>query len=147
MVMLLFHVGDERYACSCDQIVEIIPQTSLKQVTHSAPYLAGLLRYGSSFIPVVDFSQLRERRASANRLSTRIIIFQEGADLLEKRMLGLLAERVTDIIEESPNAIASQKASFQDAPYLSGVYGDDKGVIQHIDVKELFSLVSQVYSA
>ena len=35
MIMLLFYSGEERYAISCDQIIEIVPQVTLKPVPHA----------------------------------------------------------------------------------------------------------------
>lgn len=147
MVMLLFYVGEERYACACDQVLEVVPRIPLKQVTHVPNYLAGLLRYGASLVPVVDFAQLRDARSCLNRLSTRIAILQEEVSSKEiPRLMGLMAEQLTETLDQQPSDFAQHNMVFKNAPYLTGVLGDDRGLIQLVDMKKLFEVVHRVFN-
>src|SRR5258707_1394055 len=102
MVMLLFYVGEDRYACDCDYITEIIACVPLKQVTHTPDYLAGLVRYSGLLIPVLDLAQLLDGRPCAHVLSTRIVILRENPKQEPSQHMGLIAERVTEMIPQFP---------------------------------------------
>lgn len=146
MVMLLFYVGEERYACACDQVLKVVPRVPLKHVAHAPTYLAGLLRYGGFLVPVVDFAQLRDGRPGSNSLSTRIVIFQEQWSAENPKLMGLLAERLTETIEQAPTDFVQHNVVFKNTPYLTGVLGDDHGVIQLVDIAQLFPIVHSVFS-
>ncbi len=144
MLMLLFYIGDERYACECDHILEIIPKIELKAVTHTQPYVKGVLNYAGSPVPVVDFSMLCDGRSSAPYLSTRIIILRrnKGDDVVQT--LGLMAERVTDTIGHKLEDFSDSGVRLRDAPYLGGVLHDEHGIIHSVVVDKLFDTVDQV---
>lgn len=145
MVMLLFYVGEERYACSCEPIVEIIPRLPLKPMMHAPAFLPGLVRYNGILVPVLDFVRLRDGRSCSESLSSRIIVVRDAETPEEDtHLLGLMAERVTEIIEQSPSSFTSQALSYKNAPYLGGVLGDELGLIQAVDVVQLFPLVHDV---
>lgn len=146
MVMILFHVGEERYACDCDYIVEIVPKVPLKQVSHAPPYLAGLIRYNALLVPVLEFAQLCDNRPCQNMLSTRIIMLRQKSEEKTPQMMGLMAERVTEIIPQNTSDFSKHTVSFQNAAFLTGVLADDGGVIQQVDINQLFGLVSSMRS-
>lgn len=146
MVMLLFYVGEERYACDCTHAVEVVPRVPLKVVAHAPPYLAGLIRYAGLLLPVLDFVQLRDSRPAENCLSTRIVILQNSPDLSSRLLMGMITERLTETIPLEPKDFTQHNMSFRNVPYLTGVYGDDRGVIQLVDTVRLFPVVHNVFS-
>ncbi len=146
MLMLLFYVGEERYACICDNIVEIIPQVPLKKIALAPEYVPGLLNYGGMPVPVVDFSLLCAGRGSASYLSTRIIIFRRQIENRPEETLGLMAERVTDTIDRNPMDFVSSGFSLREAKYVGGVINDNQGLIYHLLIDELFDTVHKVFA-
>lgn len=149
MVMLLFYVGEERYACDSGPVVEVVPRISLKVVAHGPPYLAGMILYEGFLLPVLDFVQLRDGRPAEQCLSTRIIILQKSTESVQsagRQLMGMIAERVTETIPLLPSAFSQRSVSFLNAPYLTAVYGDDQGVIQMVDIQHLFPVVHQIFS-
>jgi chemotaxis-related protein WspB len=55
MLMLIFQVGDERYAIETSQIVEIVPMVMLQKATSALPdYVAGAFNYQGKVIPVIS---------------------------------------------------------------------------------------------
>jgi chemotaxis-related protein WspB len=146
MVMLLFYLGEERYACDCDSVVEVVPRIPLKIVAHAPPYLAGLMRYTGLLMPVLDFAQLRDGRPSENWMSTRIVVLQNSTDIAQRQLMGMIAERLTETIPQEPKDFSQHNMSFRNVPYLTGVYGDDHGVIQLVDTAQLFPIVHNIFS-
>jgi chemotaxis-related protein WspB len=147
VLMLLFYVGEERYACSCDQIVEIIPQVPLKKIVQVQEYVSGALNYCGVPIPVVDFTQLCGKRPSVPYLSTRIIIFRRDKEGTAEQTLGLLAERVTDTIDRDPKEFVNSGFTLREDNYIGGVAQDTEGLIYHVLIDELFDAVQKVFSA
>jgi chemotaxis signal transduction protein len=80
------------------------------------------------------------------RLSTRIIVV--GASKIDEgtELLGLIAERVTDISERPPLAFASKSVCRQKIPYFGGVVMDKDKMIQLIDVDALFKTLQDTSS-
>lgn len=147
MLMLLFYVGEERFSCICDPIVEIIPQVPLRKLMHSQPYLMGVLNYTGIPIPIVDFSQLCSARSSHPYLSTRIIIFRRNVEGEPEQTLGLIAERVTDTIDRDPSDFKNSGFALRHGKFIGGVVNDSQGLIYHVLIDELFATVHQVFSA
>lgn len=145
MLMLLFCVGEERYACECDQIVEILPRIPARPVVQAPAYIVGLLTYRGLPIPVVDFSLLISGRQSNAFLSTRIILFRKEGPGGKNTHLGLIAERVTDTIDRDPTEFTETGVKLIDAAFLGGILPDDKGVVHYVVVNRLFESVEKLF--
>lgn len=145
MLMLLFCVDEERYACECDQIVEILPRIPARPVPQAPPYVAGLLTYRGLPIPLVDFSALIRGTPSNNYLSTRIILFRKAGLGGKNTYLGLIAERVTDTIDRDPTEFSETGVHLIDAPFLGGILPDEKGVVHYVVINRLFESVEKLF--
>lgn len=144
MLMLLFHVGEERFACDCEYITEVIPRVPLRAISHTSEGVTGILNYAGQPVPVLDFSQLCAGRESSEHLSTRIILFSRTTkDKDEQQTLGMMAERVTNTLHKKKSDFSNSGVKYRDASYLGGVNNDQSGIIHEVLVDELFHLVSQ----
>jgi chemotaxis-related protein WspB len=45
MLLLLFEIGNGRYALETSQIIEIVPLVNLKKIPTTPAYVAGLMNY------------------------------------------------------------------------------------------------------
>lgn len=147
MLMLLFYVGDERYAIASKRVVEVLPRVVLKKLHQAPPYIAGLFNYRNRIVPVIDLSQLIRGNPCRSYLSTRIVLVNykscdrqasengNGADYL----LGLMAERVTETADKPDTVLADPEIQVDAAPYLGQMILDERGMIQCIRVDELLS--------
>jgi len=145
MLMLLFHVGRDRYACSCDLILEIVPAVDLKPIPHTPDYVRGSVIFDGRPLPVVDWCQLIRSSPSATSYHTRIIIFRMTD---EDRIFefGLMAERVTTTIQESKESFVESGMKVEESPFFGGVLTDIKGSIQYVDVDRLVDYLQNVFS-
>jgi chemotaxis-related protein WspB len=80
MLLLLFHVGQERYALESERVVQVFPNLLLKEINHAPEYISGLFNYQGQIIPVLDLSYLIQGKACPNLLSTRIILVKSQAN-------------------------------------------------------------------
>jgi chemotaxis-related protein WspB len=139
--MLLFYVGENRYAVNCSDILRIIPKITLKEVPYAVRYVAGFLNLAGKPIPVVDFCQLIEQREAKNSLNSRIILIKDVYSHSE-RVVGILGEKVGEIINLSPDQFSRTEFPLYHFPYLDRVYSDDQGIIQYINIVEFFRFLS-----
>lgn len=143
MLMLLFYSGEARYAISGDVVVEVVPNVALSELPTAPEQVCGLLSYSGLSIPVIDFRMLMEGLHSSDVLSTRIILVKGNVQSYEL-LLGLRAEKVTEVFEAELVSFQSQGIACEKWPFLDGVIGSENKVIQRVDEDKLFSWYSKV---
>lgn len=145
MLMLLFHVDKDLYAVESSCVVEVIPRIPLKTVHHVPSCVAGLFNYRSTIVPVIDFCHLIRGTSSRFSLSTRIIMvtYPYKGNLLQ--YLGLIAERVTETANMSENEFVDSCIRVKEAPFISGMIMDKKGIVQRIHLERLFADAQNTY--
>jgi chemotaxis-related protein WspB len=134
MLVLMFRVAEVAYAVAVKRVVEVVPRVALREVPHAPDFLAGLLRYRGGAVPVVDLGLLMGGRACVDRLDTRIILVDGGVHGGSgPGFLGLIAERVEDVlaIDEGRRAVAGLEIA--GAPYLGTVFETDDGLLQLVE--------------
>jgi chemotaxis-related protein WspB len=137
MVALLFEVGGQRYGLDVAQVLKVLPSVRLRPLPRVPDYIAGVFRYRDTMVPVIDLSQLIKGKPVTSLLSTRIILVQHPGPSGKGRVLGLLAERATDSLDDTATAPSSSGVAVPDAPYLGGLSMGNGGMIQHVKVEHL----------
>ena len=139
VLFLLFNLGRDRYALDAGEVAEVLPVVDLKKIPQTPAAIAGAFDYRGSPVPAVDLSQLALGRPAERRMNTRIIVVHYGAAIAAggRRLLGLVAERVTGTVRRDPADFVPSGVSAGAAPYLGPVAPDPRGVIQRIDVQAL----------
>ena len=149
MLFLLFRLDDDRYALEAGRIVEIIPTVTVKRIPQAAAGILGVIDYHGAPVPLVDLHQLSLDRPARRRLDTRIVIVRypdaQGSD----RLLGLLAERVTETMRRDIADFADPGIRSEAAPYLGPVAADEHGLIQWVALDRLLpsAVRDQLFSA
>ncbi|UXI68597.1 chemotaxis protein CheW [Tahibacter amnicola] len=137
MLFLLFQLGNDRYALDATQIVEVLPLVQLKQVPQAPAGLAGLLNYRGAAVPVVDLSQLALGRASAPRLSTRLIMARRGG--ADGSLLALVAEQATETLRCDAAEFVSSGFADPDTAYLGPVRVTQGRIVQRVEIDKLLT--------
>ena len=142
MLLLVFYLGDDKYMIKYNKIREIAPMVRLKPMPYSPDYFAGFFNYRGMVMPVIDLCQLIRGYPCKLRMSTRIIIvdYYMQEDNTPK-VFGFIAERVTETIIKSENALMSPGINMPDMPYLGGFIMEQEKMIQCID----FDLLSKKF--
>lgn len=99
MLFLLFSAQGGRYAIATREVAEVTPFARLKSMPCCHPALAGLLNLRGEPVPVLDMNLLCGGEQAApveERLDSRIILCKGALESAPERLLGLLAEQVTD---------------------------------------------------
>ncbi len=166
MLLLTFTAGANRYAVDVARVVELVPRVALRPVPHAPAFLAGLLGYRGAVVPVVDLGVLLEAPPCPDRLSTRIILVnatpgeahqsvpdrhnpaEHGGPArpdvsADRDLLGLIAERVSDLITVRPDQLKPAAVQVRQAPYLGTIIQTDEGIVQLIVVEKVWDATIQ----
>lgn len=139
MLFLQFQLGQDRYVLDSSQVVEVLPLLGIKQIPQAPAGVVGAFNYRGKPVPVIDLSVLALGRPARRHMSTRIIIvLHPGADGT-LHLLGLIAEKATEIVHRDPADFANSGVVNGDAPYLGPVATDPNGLVQRIEVTRLLS--------
>lgn len=133
MLLLLFTLGQHRYALEARQVIEVVPLAELKEIPRAPDYVAGVLNYRGTPVPVLDITQMNQNYPSRVCMSTRIILVNYGG----ANILGLMAERVTETAKRERDEFVSTGVATPDAPYLGPVSNDSNGMLQLMDIDAL----------
>jgi chemotaxis-related protein WspB len=137
MLFLLFQLDRDRYAIEASKVAEVVPLVQLKQLPHAPRGVAGVCNFHSQLVPVIDLSILMLGRVVRERLGTRLVLVNYVLPGGTTRLLGLLAEGATEIIERRKTDFAETGVRIDGAPYLGKVTPEERGIIQWIDVAQL----------
>jgi chemotaxis-related protein WspB len=131
VLLLLVSLGDARYGLDARQVVEVVPAVALRALPHAAPGVAGLLAHRDGTLPVIDLVALATGRPSAPRLGTRVVLVRwpppDGV-----RLLGLVAEAVTDTALVADDAWEPPVVATPGAPWLGGTTSIDGELVQRL---------------
>lgn len=137
MLILLFDVGEDRYALPTDRIIEVTPLVQLKKIPIAPLYVIGLMNYRGTAIPAIDLCSLIEGAPCADRLSTRMIIVHYPYSDSETRMLALIAEQVTETAKCKNQLTSSSGVLLDKTLYNQEIEIDKKGMIQWFDLRRM----------
>src|SRR5580704_10118120 len=137
MLFLLFQLGQDRYALDTSRVAEVLPLVDITRIPQAPPGVAGLFNYRGVPVPVIDLSQLTIGRPAKSRLNTRIVLvhYPDGAG--GTRLLGLIAEKVTETLRRGKADFVATGVTSDRVPYLGPVATDARGLMQWIDVESL----------
>ena len=140
-----FRIGEDAYLLDTSEVVQILPLVGIKRIPRAPAGVAGLINFHGESLPVVDLSELATGEPAALNLSTRLILVRYPDRTTRPRLLGIIAEKVTQTVRlESANFQAAGVAS-DAASYLGPVCTAGGRVRQRIEVNELLTAeVSEV---
>ncbi|WP_126455750.1 chemotaxis protein CheW [Sulfuriflexus mobilis] len=135
MLLLSFNMGKERYVIETRNIVEIVPRVHLKRIPGAGESIPGMLNYHGQAIPVIDISMLCHGTAAEDTLTSRIIL----VNYTDNRILGLLAEKVTETFFIEESEFESSGIQINDFEFLGDLAEHKNGLVQLINVDQLLS--------
>lgn len=137
MLLLVFHLGTSRFALDVRAIVEVVPFVNLEPVAHAPSYVGGLFNYRGETVPVIDLRHLVQEAPCVSHMTSRIMLVRYPLAGGEQRLLGLLAEKVTETLKRKREDFADAGIRIHDTPYLGDVARDDRGMIHYLEYDQL----------
>ncbi len=97
MLAVLFSLGSRRHGLDAAAVERIVPALPLQALADAPAGLAGTFTYQGAPVPVIDLTRLMAGESTRPHLSSRIILVRHAAARGAPRLLGLLAEQVTEV--------------------------------------------------
>jgi len=135
MLLLSFNISDDRYVIDTRNIIEVTTLVRLKKIPGSIHGVAGLLNYHGTAVPIIDVSELCNKPAQQNTLTTRIIIVK----YLDNHILGVKAENVTETIRINNDAFEASGIKVNQNDFLGEIAEVDNRFVQLINTNQLLS--------
>ena len=148
MLLLGLSIGDDRYGVPATQVIEVVPLIELRKVPLADKCIRGIFNYRGYPTPVVDLCQLFESRDCVSNLSTRIIIVEYTALTGIKRSIGLIAEKITNVMNCKANEMENSGIHQDQNDFLGLIYTYNSEMIQLIDTNKVLpdSISNQLMS-
>lgn len=137
MLLLVFQLGASRYTIDAHAVVEVVPLLQLEPIAHAPAYAAGLFNFRGELVPVIDLRGLVQEQPCSEHMTTRIILVRYPLPDREPRLLGLLAEQVTETLRRDREDFQSSGIRVADTPYLGDIAKDEKGMIHYLEFRQL----------
>ena len=132
-----FVVGNNRFVLPAADVVGIVPLAKLHDVPQAPDYVAGILNYHGLSVPVIDMTRLMADNKTEYRLSARIVLLRIKTPGQSENIVGLLAEKVTEVMRLFENDFKKSGVKNAKAKYLGDVITDNYGILQRLNVSEL----------
>ena len=137
MLYLLLEVAGQQYAVEATRVVEVLPLVQVTVIPRAPTEVAGLFSYRGRPVPLIDLRRLTLRRPARPKFSTRIILVADRAPDGAEHLIGIIAERVTEITRRAPGDFKDTGFTNPATPYLGGVATTAEGLVQRLDVHRL----------
>jgi purine-binding chemotaxis protein CheW len=135
--MVLFVVGEHRFAVPIGRIREIIPTRPYTPLPGSGAHVCGLINLRGRIVTVVDLGA-RLGLPPASRLPEHSIVIVEH----RAKLAGLAVEEVARIVTVDPGTLADSAEVLRslriDRAYLRGVGEDGDEIFVAVDPDEIF---------
>ena len=132
MLFLLFQLGQSRYALEASRVVEVVPLLGLQQLPQAPKGVAGIFNYRGRPVPAVDLGSLTLGQPASERFSTRIIIINYPDENGTNHLVGLIAEKATDMLRKDAKDFVVPGANLGTAPYLGPILMEGSSSIRLI---------------
>lgn len=116
--MVSFRIGREVFGVPIAMVQEIVRVPEVTPVPDMPPFIKGVINLRGKIVPVIDLGRRLKLEAMPSSKSSRILILE-----VEKRVIGLLVDAVTEIIRIPPESVEPppEIVSSIAAEYLIGV--------------------------
>jgi purine-binding chemotaxis protein CheW len=132
--LISFAIGDDQYGVDIMAVREIKGWSQITHLPRQPDYMRGVLNLRGIMVPIIDLRcRFGQGLTEATPLHI-VIVVQIGA-----RHVGVLADRVLDIVSFDPSQIQSvpRVAATSRADFLSGLVTIESGMIALIDLSHL----------
>ncbi len=139
MILILFHIGEETFGLDANRVIEVIPFLTGRKTPNTPEYMAGLINFRGAVAPVIDLRTLHLGTPVQPLLSARIILTGYADDVGTKRIVGLLAERVTDTYSCRREDFQPPGVRTDGTRYLGEILIDGGRMIQLVSPERILS--------
>ncbi len=131
-----FAIGDDQYGVDIMAVREIKGWSEITHLPRQPDYVRGVLNLRGVIVPIIDL-RCRFGQGETEATPIHVIIIVQ----IDQQLVGLLADRVSDIISVDPTKIKGVPKVAQTArlDFLSGIVTIDSQMIALIELSELLA--------
>jgi purine-binding chemotaxis protein CheW len=129
-----FAIGDDQYGVDIMAVREIKGWSAIVRLPKQPDYVRGVLNLRGTIVPIVDL-RCRFGQGLTKTTPLNIVIIVQ----IDDRPVGLIGDRVLDIISVQPDEIQPMPRTAQGAAagFLSGLVPQESGMVALIDLAHL----------
>lgn len=141
---VIFEVGGEKYALEVMRVQEVIDMGTLTPVPGGQVALLGVLNLRGHVVPVYDLRIPFGLPVEPNSGRAPCVLIVESSTTQETRVEGLLVDRVSDVLEFSPEDVqpAPQLGLEKASPFVRGVISHQEGFLLVLDLDRVFTALA-----
>ena len=102
---IIFHLADEEFAVSVEQVQSIERVSKITTVPQSAHFMKGIIDLRGKVTPIIDLKERLEVGEAEYTEQTRILIIN-----MKDTQIGLIVDRATDVLDIEADSIDSPPA-------------------------------------
>src|SRR5260370_3319931 len=143
---VIFRLGGEGYALEVLRAAEVLDVKSLTQVPGGPRSLRGVLNLRGHVVPVYDLRVPFELPIDAKPTKIPSVLMVETNVGNDVHVTGLLVDRVSDVLEFSPEEIqpAPQLGLGKATPFVRGLIRHQDGFLLVLDVDRVFTALGSL---
>lgn len=145
---VIFRLGGEGYALEVMRVQEVLDVKSLTKVPGGPRSLRGVLNLRGKVVPVYDLRVPFELPIDPNpsRAPSVLMVESSAAGSGDVHVTGLLVDRVSDVLEFSPEEIqpAPQLGLGKATPFVRGLIRHQDGFLLVLDVDRVFTALGSL---
>ncbi len=145
--VLVLQLGGQPYALETRQVIRILPAVQLTILPRAPAFIAGVLNYHGTPVPVLDLARLMSgahASSDATRnvpddlfFDTRLLLVEHAWGTAGARLLGLWAEHVTGVRHIDQASVRASGVHDPRSPFLGQVVSSEQPMLQMIGLAEL----------
>jgi purine-binding chemotaxis protein CheW len=137
--LVVFALDDQRYAVALDSVRRAIRAVAITPLPEAPAIILGIIDLGGTILPVVNIRKRFNHPPRDIRLSDQFIIADTG-----KRMVALLVDETTGVIEAEPGSYSSANEIVPGLGIVDGAIKLQNGIILIHDLERLLSLEEEI---
>jgi purine-binding chemotaxis protein CheW len=143
---VIFRVGGEGYALEVMRVQEVLDVKSLTQVPGGPRSLRGVLNLRGKVVPVYDLRVPFELPIEPNPAKAPSVLMVEASPGSDAHVTGLLVDRVSDVLEFSPEEIQPppRLGLGKATPFVRGLIRHQEVFLLVLDVDRVFTALGSL---
>lgn len=133
-----FELSNEVYALNAAKVNEVLRYTEITPVPGSAHFILGIINLRGNVVTVIDARTVFGLPTLEQTQNSRIIVVE-----IEDFVLGILVDRVAEVIDLNKNLVEIAPATSQDpsSRFITGVYNTDDHLMILVDFSKVTELL------
>jgi purine-binding chemotaxis protein CheW len=143
---VVFRLGGEGYALEVMRVQEVLDMQSLTEVPGGPKALLGVINLRGHVVPVYDLRLPFGLSRDAKETRAPCVLIVESSVNNDVQVTGLLVERVSDVLEFSPEEVqaAPQLGLGKATPFVRGLIRHQDAFLLVLDVDRVFSTLGSL---